>query len=219
MGKGTTHIILVLISGFCKFLEFRNNQIVASCTFTEWSHVVMNLFTSIYTENNISHFFVAEFHNFVIEKYTVCCQCKTEFLIVQLLLLSSVCHQILDNLPVHQRLSSEEIDFQILSGTRIRNQKIKCFLSYFKRHQRSSSMIFAFLGKAVSTGQITVVGNVQAQRFDYCLSIFSKFFYYIFVYISGKQHTLLFQLLTFRNGSTDISFRILILQSVYDLLL
>ena len=80
-------------------------------------------------------------------------------------------------------------------------------------------MIFTFLGKTVSTGQITVMGNMQAQCFDYCLSIFSKFFYYIFIYISGKQHTLLFQLPTFGNRSTDISLRILILQSVYDLLL
>ena len=80
-------------------------------------------------------------------------------------------------------------------------------------------MVLPFFCKAVTTGQITVMGNMQAQCFDYCLSIFSKFFYYIFIYISGKQHTLLFQLPTFGNRSTDISLRILILQSVYDLLL
>ena len=210
MCKCTTHIILVLISGFRKFLEFRNDQIITSSSFAERSHIIMNFFTSVHTENNISHFFITELHNFIIEKNTVRCQCKTEFFIMEFLLLSSVCHQVFDNLPVHQRLSSEEIHFQVLSGSGIGDQEIKSFLTHFKRHQCSSSMIFSLFGKTVSTGQITIMGNVQAQSLYYCLSILCKFINNVFVYISGKQHTLFFQFLTLGNRSTDISLRILI---------
>ena len=127
-----------------------------------------------------------------------------------LFLLSSVSYQVFDNLPVHQRLSSEEIHFQVLSGSGIGDQEIKSFLSYFKGHQCSSSVILSFFGKTVSTGQITIMGNVQAQCLYYCLSILCKFINNVFVYISGKQHTLFFQFLTLGNRSTDISLRILI---------
>ena len=49
---------------------------------------------------------------------------------MKLLLFSSVCNQIFDHLPVHQRLSAEEIHFQIASVSGIGDQEIQRFLSY-----------------------------------------------------------------------------------------
>jgi hypothetical protein len=49
MGKGSSYIILVLISGLRKFLEFRHDQIITSCTFTERAHVIMDFFSSVHT--------------------------------------------------------------------------------------------------------------------------------------------------------------------------
>ena len=48
MSKGSSYIILVLISGFRKFLKFRHDQIIASCTLTERAHVVMNFFSTVH---------------------------------------------------------------------------------------------------------------------------------------------------------------------------
>ena len=67
-------------------------------------------------------------------------------------------------------------------------RKSSAFFPTSKDISALSSVVFPFLRKAVSTGQITVMGNMQAQCFDYCLSIFSKFFYYIFIYISGTAY-------------------------------
>ena len=73
VGKSTSYIILVLISGFCKLLELRHDQVIASCTFSEWTHVIMYFLTSVHTEYNVAHLFIAEFHYFIIQKNSVCC--------------------------------------------------------------------------------------------------------------------------------------------------
>ena len=207
MSKGTSHIIFILISGLRKLLEFRNDQIIASCPLAERTHKIMYFLTAIHTENHIPHLTITELHDFIIEKHSIRCECETEFLIMKLFLLSSVCNQVFDYLPVHQRFPSKEIHLQILSGTGICNQKIQCFLSNFEGHQCTSSVILSFFSKTISTGQITVMCNVQAQCFNYGLSILCKFLYYIFVCISGEKHSLFFKLLTLRNRSTDILLR------------
>ena len=51
------------------------------------------------------------------------------------------------------------------------------------------------------------MGNVQAQSLNYGLSILGKFFYYILICISGKEHSLLLKFLALGNRSTDIFFR------------
>ena len=45
----STHIIALLITALCQFLELRDDQIVASRTLAERSHTVMNLLTSVNT--------------------------------------------------------------------------------------------------------------------------------------------------------------------------
>ena len=49
MREGSAHIILVLIAALCKLLEFRHDQIVASGTFAERTHVIVNFFSSVDT--------------------------------------------------------------------------------------------------------------------------------------------------------------------------
>ena len=85
---------------------------------------------------------------------------------MDLLLLSAVSHQVFHHLPVHQRLTAEKVHLQISSVAGIGNQEIQRLLAYLKTHQRSAAMVLAFLRKAVFTGQITVMGNVQTERLD-----------------------------------------------------
>ena len=90
--KCTAYIIVCLISAFRKLLEFWNNQIIASLTFSKWTHVIMDFLTSVNTKNHIAHFFIGKFHHFIVQQYTVCCQCKTEFFIMDFFLTSAVCN-------------------------------------------------------------------------------------------------------------------------------
>ena len=116
MSEGSSYIILVLVTGLCKFLKLRKNQIIASCPFAEWAHKIVNFLTAINTEDHISHLFVAEFHYLIVQQNTVGSKGKTEFFIVDFLLLTAVCYQVLNNLPVHKRLAAKEIHLQIVSG-------------------------------------------------------------------------------------------------------
>ena len=117
VSEGSSYIILVLMAGFCKFLKFRKDQVVASCPLAERTHKIVNLLAAINTENHISHLFVAEFHYLIVQQNAVGSKGKTEFLIVEFLLLTAVCNQVLYNLPVHKRLAAKEIHLQIVSGT------------------------------------------------------------------------------------------------------
>jgi len=116
MSEGSSYIILVLVTGLCKFLKLRKDQIIASCPFAEWAHKIVNFLTAINTEDHISHLFVAEFHYLIVQQNTVGSKGKTEFFIVDFLLLTAVCYQVLNNLPVHKRLAAKEIHLQIVSG-------------------------------------------------------------------------------------------------------
>ena len=82
---------------------------------------------------------------------------------MKLLLFSSVCDQVFDNLPVHQRLPAKEINFQIPSCSGIGDQKIQGFLTNFISHKRSSSVILSFFCKTVFAGKIAVVCDMQAE--------------------------------------------------------
>ena len=115
-GKGSPYLIPLLITAVSKFPELGHHQIVASLSVPEGTHPVMNLFSSIQAQYHISHLFVAEFHDLIIEQHTIGGQRKTEIFIVNLLLLSSVFYQILYHLPVHQRLTAKEIHLQILTA-------------------------------------------------------------------------------------------------------
>ena len=207
MGKCTAGIIFVLVTALCPFLELRNYQVIASGTFTERTHMIVDFFSSVDTHNHIAHLFVTKLHHFIVNQNTIGGQGKTEVFIMYLFLLSSVSYQVFDNLPVHQRFPSEKVYFQISPASGVGNQKIQCFLSYFVGHQCTSSMIFSFFRKAVLTGQITVVGNMQAQCFDYSWPFF-KMLYRIFINVLGKQHSLIRQLLNFFKSCLQVFFGI-----------
>ena len=83
-----------------------------------------------------------------------------------------VSHKLLDNLPVHERFTAEEIDLQIRTVTGICHQKIQCFLSDLVAHDRSSAVVFTFFRKAVSAGKVTVMRNMQAKCLDNRFAVF-----------------------------------------------
>ena len=49
MGKGTSHIVFLLVSAIGEFLEFRNNQIIASFSVAEGTHLIVNFLSSVQT--------------------------------------------------------------------------------------------------------------------------------------------------------------------------
>ena len=113
MRKCTSDIIIRLMSALGKLLELRHDQIIAAAAVAERTHIVMDFLTSIHTQNNIRHFFIAEFHDLIIQQDTIRRQCESKILVMNLLLLTAILNETFNHIPVHQRLAAEEIHFQI----------------------------------------------------------------------------------------------------------
>ena len=65
-GKGPSYIIFILMSALRKFFEFRENQVIASFSFAERTHVVMYFFSAVDAEYDICHLTVTELHNLIV---------------------------------------------------------------------------------------------------------------------------------------------------------
>src|SRR5699024_1512383 len=91
---------------------------------------------------------------------------------MKLFLFSSIFYQTFYHVPIHERLTAEEIYFQIYPVSGIGDKKIQSLFSHLIGHQSSSAVVLSLLCKAVPAGKITVMGNVKTQCFYYCLSFF-----------------------------------------------
>ena len=47
--KRTSHIISLLVSALCKFLEFWNDEIITSFSIAERTHLIVNFLSSVHT--------------------------------------------------------------------------------------------------------------------------------------------------------------------------
>ena len=168
----------------------------------------MDFFPSVQAHHDIVHLGIAEFHDLIIQQNTVGRDRETEMLVCSLLQLSSVCNQVLDDLEVHERLSAEEVNFQIPSVAGIGNKEIQRLFADFEGHQGTSAVIFSFFSKAVLTCKITVVRNVQTECLDNRLT-FSEIKDCAVVDILGKQLALFLQGPYFFERFPDIIFGIL----------
>ena len=128
-------------------------------------------------------------------------------LVVKLLLLPSVGNQLLDNIKIEKRFPTEKIHLQILPVTGIGNQKIKGLLSGLVGHKCPSSMIFAFLCKAITAGKITVMGDMQAKCLDHGRTFF-KVHNAVFIHILCEQFPVLFELLYLIDCFLNLRLRI-----------
>ena len=90
---------------------------------------------------------------------------------MKLLLLSAVCHKILDHLPVHKRFAAEKVDFEIAARSAVFHEKIQSALSDFVGHKRTLAVILALRCKTVFAVEIAGVRNVKAHCFEHRIAL------------------------------------------------
>ena len=171
MGKSPSHIIIELIPALRQFLEFGYDFLVAALPASVGTHFVIYFLAPVYTENHIRHFFIYKFMDFIIQKNPVGGKRKAELLVVRLFQASSISYQILNHLPVHQRLSAKKVHLKIHPVTGIGNQEIQGLLSHFKAHQRPSAVVFSLFCEAVPACKVAVMGNMQAKSLYHRLPV------------------------------------------------
>ena len=125
---------------------------------------------------------------------------------MDLFLLPSVGHQILDHLPVHQGLAAEEIHLQVPPVPGIGNQEIQGLFSHLVAHQGPASMVLALLREAVAAGQVAVMGDVEAEGLDHG-GTFLKVDDPVLIGILREKRPLVLQGLHVLQHLPDLSFR------------
>ena len=70
------------------------------------------------------------------------------------------------DVPVHQRLAAEEIDFEIAPRTGMFDQKIERPFADLERHHRAFAAVLALTRKAVRAVEVARMRDMQAQRLD-----------------------------------------------------
>ena len=83
------------------------------------------------------------------------------------LLFPAIGHQLLHHIKVHQWLPAEKVNLQVTAAARIGNQEIQGCLADLIGHKGAPAMVFPFLRKAITAGQVAVMGNMQAQSLDH----------------------------------------------------
>ena len=216
--EGSSGIILFLASAVRKFLKFGHDQVITACPFPKRTHKIMDFPAAVNAEYHIVHFFVGKFHHLIIEQDAVCGQCKAETLVMYFFLGTSIGHKVFDYLPVHKRFPAEEIHFQILSVAGIGDQEIQRLFSHFISHHGSASMILPFFRETIAAGQVTVMGNVQAEGLHHSGPVLKAVDRFL-VHILCEQHLFFFQFCTFLKSGPDIPLLVLVFQGSQDLLL
>ena len=193
VGVGSPHIVFFLPPAFGCFYKFRDNAVIASLTAPEGPHPVVDFLSPVDAQYNVVHLPIGKFQYLIVQKHAVCGKGETKFLSPGLFQTSAIGHQILYHLPVHQGLSPKEIHLQVDPVPGMLHQKIQGLFPHVKAHQRPSPMVLSLSCKAIPAGQVTVVGDVEAECLHHCLALF-KVKNIILIDIRGEQLPVLFQL-------------------------
>ena len=112
----TTHIITFVTTLFNKFLELWYNNIVTALATYGFSKVIMYFFSAVKAKYNIMTFFICKFNYIIINKHTVCCESKTEILVLFLFNTSCVSDNLLYYIKIHKRFAAEKVNLKVYSA-------------------------------------------------------------------------------------------------------
>ena len=116
VGISATHIITSVTTLFNKFLELWHNNIVTALAIYSLSEVIVHLFSAVKAKYNIMTFFICKFNYIIINKHTVCCESKTEILVLFLFNTSCVSDNLLYYIKIHKRFAAEKVNFKVYSA-------------------------------------------------------------------------------------------------------
>lgn len=133
VGIGATYIVVPPAPALDKALELGYNRIVAAPARVIDAEAIMHLAAAVKRKHYIVHLSVAEIDDLIIDEDTVGGEGKAEIFPSILLHRTGIGHQLLDNRPIHQRLATEEINFQVAPAGRVFDKKIESTPGRFQR--------------------------------------------------------------------------------------
>ena len=113
VSEGAAHVIILAFPGFHQLLELGHDLIPAAVPGVVHPETVVHFLAPVQGQNHVAAFPVGKIDHVVINEHAVGGEGEAEILVVLLLNASCVCDKLFHHIPVHQRLASEEIDFQV----------------------------------------------------------------------------------------------------------
>ena len=166
MRECTAHVIVLAASGLNEFLELRHDLFPAAVACEIHTETVVDLFSSVERKNDIAALAIREIDHIVVDQNAVGRKGETEVLALLLLDRSGIRDKVLYDLEIHERLTAEKVDFEVMAVAGIFNQKIKRALTDFKAHDRAVAVVFALRREAVGAVEIAGMRDMQAQRLN-----------------------------------------------------
>ena len=171
VGVGAAHVVALVAALPDELLELGHDGVIAAVARVVLAEAVVDLLAAIEAQDDIVALLVAEVDHILVDQHPVGGHGEAEVLVVDLLLLAAVGHQLLHHLKVHQRLTTEEIDFEVAAGAGVLDEEIHGALAHLKAHQRTVALIAALRGEAVGAVQVAGVGHMQAERLDHGVAV------------------------------------------------
>ena len=192
VGVSAAHVVVLIAALLDKLLELGHDGIIAAAARVILAEAVVDFLAAVQAQNDIVTLLVAEVDDIVVDEHAVGGHGEAEILVVDLLLLTAIGHQLFDHIEIHQRLTAEEVDFEVAAGAAVLNEEIHGALAHLKAHEGTLALITALGSKAVGAVQVTGVGHMQAESFDHGVAVL-EVKCHILVDIRAPQLARLFQ--------------------------
>ena len=121
MGEGAAHVVVLAAAGIHQFFEFRDDPLPAAVAGVVDPGAVVDLFAAVKAQDHVGHLFVAVVDDLVVDEHAVRRDREAEVLSRLLFDGAAVVDCLLDDVPVHEGLAAEEVDFEVPAGAGVGN--------------------------------------------------------------------------------------------------
>ena len=113
VGEGAAHIVIFAASCLHKLTELGHYAVIAAVARIIYTSGVIYLLAAVQGQHHIAHLPIAELYDLVVDEHAVGGEGEAEVLAPFLLYAAGILHKPLYHVPVHQRLTAEEVHFEV----------------------------------------------------------------------------------------------------------
>ena len=113
VGKGAAHIVIFAAPRLNEPAELGHYAVIAAIARIIYTGGVIYLLAAVQGQHHIAHLPIAELYDLVVDEHAVGGEGEAEVLAPFLLYAAGIIHKPLNHVPVHQRLTAEEVHLEI----------------------------------------------------------------------------------------------------------
>ena len=204
MSEGAAHVVVLPAAGLHQFLEFRDDPLPAAVAGIVDAGAVVDLFASVEAQDHVRHLFVAVVDDVVVDEHAVRRDREAEVFPRLLLDGPAVIDGLFDDIPVHEGLAAEEVDFEVPPCPGMGHEEVHRLFGHFKAHERPVAVVLALAREAVFAVEVAGVGDVEAQGLDDVTAAFFELAGEGFIGVRGVELLVIFEVAYIADALEDL---------------